>query len=284
MQPRKPLGEKVKEFRERKGWTTAQMAAAVGNDVKRQHIEQLEAAGDRMPRYIVALADAMGASLDDLLDRSPSKYTRAPADQRISTAVAVRAAMASRDRSDFGQRLHTARKAKGYTQTDVQQMLGLSQSTLSELETSALSSGRVVELAALYGVDPAWLATGEGDQAAGLAEDERRTIAQLRAIKAAHPENHLRIVEAIKAYAAGVQHADALLSENFNITDYTRALAAPNISIGAAVQAFGDLLQRIDGPRRRMVVGALHALLERPEDAQEVAALVVSLVGESGRG
>jgi transcriptional regulator with XRE-family HTH domain len=86
MQPRKPLGEKVKEFRARRGWTTAQMAAAVGKDVKRQHIEQLEAAGDRMPRYLVALADAMGASLDDLLDRSPLKYARAPAERQISMA------------------------------------------------------------------------------------------------------------------------------------------------------------------------------------------------------
>jgi len=50
----KTIGEKVKEFRESKGWNAARMAKEVGT--YRQSIENLEAKGDRKPRYIVDLA------------------------------------------------------------------------------------------------------------------------------------------------------------------------------------------------------------------------------------
>lgn len=72
----KNLGKFVKAFRLHpdRGWSTAQMAAAVTRyqapgkpEVKRQHIEQLEATGDRIPRYVVALARTMGTTTDALL-------------------------------------------------------------------------------------------------------------------------------------------------------------------------------------------------------------------------
>lgn len=44
----------------------------------------------------------------------------------------------------------------------VREALGISQGTLSELEGTAASSGKIVEFARLYGVDAAWLSTGEG--------------------------------------------------------------------------------------------------------------------------
>jgi len=77
----KNLGKFVKAFRLHpdRGWSTAQMAAAVTRqqapgkpEIKRQHIEQLEAAGDRIPRYVVALARAMGTTTDALLAGEPS--------------------------------------------------------------------------------------------------------------------------------------------------------------------------------------------------------------------
>lgn len=61
------LGELVKEWRTRSGLTTRQLADRVGHKVKRQHIEQLEAAGDRLPRYLAELAEAMGTTADQLL-------------------------------------------------------------------------------------------------------------------------------------------------------------------------------------------------------------------------
>lgn len=71
----KNIGELAKAFRTdaARGWNTAQMAAEVTKrqppgkpPVLRQHIEQLEAAGDRIPRYIVALAKVMGTTTDAL--------------------------------------------------------------------------------------------------------------------------------------------------------------------------------------------------------------------------
>lgn len=60
----KTIGEQAKEFRLSKGWNTTDMARAVGTS--RQNIESLEEKGDRIPRYLVNLAKAMGVSTDDL--------------------------------------------------------------------------------------------------------------------------------------------------------------------------------------------------------------------------
>lgn len=63
----KTLGDLVKHWREASGLKTADLAKMVGGTVKRQHIEQLEKAGSRTPRYIADLAKAMGTTVDDLL-------------------------------------------------------------------------------------------------------------------------------------------------------------------------------------------------------------------------
>jgi transcriptional regulator with XRE-family HTH domain len=73
-----------------------------------------------------------------------------------------------RERTAFGRRMLRARKDAGLTQTDVCAQLGMSQSTLSELETDANSSGRIAELASLYGADAHYLATGEYAAPVGL--------------------------------------------------------------------------------------------------------------------
>lgn len=67
-----------------------------------------------------------------------------------------------RERTPFGQRMLEARSTAGLTQMEVCKTLSVSQSTLSELETDANSSGRVTEFALLYGCNANWLATGEG--------------------------------------------------------------------------------------------------------------------------
>lgn len=91
--------------------------------------------------------------------------------------------MNTRDRTPFGSRMLIARKRAGLTQIQVQKALGVSQSTLSGLETEAHSSGKVVEYAMLYRVNPHWLATGEGDMDApavdrGAATAQSRGVAQ----------------------------------------------------------------------------------------------------------
>lgn len=60
----KTVGEQAKLFRKEKGWNTTKMDAAVGTS--RQSIENLEASGNRKPRYIDRLAAVMGVTVDSL--------------------------------------------------------------------------------------------------------------------------------------------------------------------------------------------------------------------------
>lgn len=72
--------------------------------------------------------------------------------------------MTERDRTPFGQRLRKARIDAGKTQVQVCEAIGIRQSTLSELETSASGSSYTPALARLYGKDAHFLATGKGQQ------------------------------------------------------------------------------------------------------------------------
>jgi transcriptional regulator with XRE-family HTH domain len=62
----KTIGEQAKAFREARGWSVKEMAAACGTS--RQNIETLEAKGDRTPRYIKELARVMGTKVDVLME------------------------------------------------------------------------------------------------------------------------------------------------------------------------------------------------------------------------
>lgn len=70
------LGDLVKEWRRQSGLSRPELARLIreaaehdspGARVQRQHIDQLEAAGSRTPRYIGDLAKAMGTRVDDLM-------------------------------------------------------------------------------------------------------------------------------------------------------------------------------------------------------------------------
>jgi transcriptional regulator with XRE-family HTH domain len=65
--------------------------------------------------------------------------------------------------TDFAARLRQARDHAELTQVQVCETLGISQGTLSGLEIAAERSIYVVPLARLYGVDPTWLYSGEGE-------------------------------------------------------------------------------------------------------------------------
>ena len=80
----KTIGEKVKEFRESKGWNTTRMAKEVGT--YRQSIENLEAIGDRKPLYIIDLARVMGMTVDDLMGAATATATlTAPSPTLVAT-------------------------------------------------------------------------------------------------------------------------------------------------------------------------------------------------------
>jgi transcriptional regulator with XRE-family HTH domain len=80
----KTLGEQAKEFRLDKGWSPAKMAEEVGGRVSRQSIENLEASGNRLPKYIGDLAHLLGVTVDEMLaeagmfKRPPPKLERWP--------------------------------------------------------------------------------------------------------------------------------------------------------------------------------------------------------------
>lgn len=90
---KKTLGEQVRAFREARGWNSKQMADAVGTS--RQNIESLEQHGNRIPKYIGALATVMGRQLDDILKQAglaPARSLQATAGEpetKFGVATAV---------------------------------------------------------------------------------------------------------------------------------------------------------------------------------------------------
>lgn len=64
----------------------------------------------------------------------------------------------------LAERLKFARNLRQLSQQEVADLVGIAQSTYGRSESGILkSSSKIVELANLFGVNPTWLATGEGD-------------------------------------------------------------------------------------------------------------------------
>jgi SOS-response transcriptional repressor LexA len=66
-------------------------------------------------------------------------------------------------RSEFGERLHQARKRAGLTQSQLSKKAGMAQATLAELERVGTGSSYTPAIADLCGVSVNWLAYGRGD-------------------------------------------------------------------------------------------------------------------------
>lgn len=79
------LGEQVRAYRQDKGWNAGQMADAVGTS--RQNIESLEAHGNRIPKYLGALAVVMGRPVDAMLAEA-GLAPRFAANMAVATAPA----------------------------------------------------------------------------------------------------------------------------------------------------------------------------------------------------
>lgn len=69
--------------------------------------------------------------------------------------------MENEERTPFGRRLFESREAANLTQQQAADAVGMAQGTLAEAEISGKRSGYTSQLAAVYGVDPNWLATGQ---------------------------------------------------------------------------------------------------------------------------
>lgn len=75
----------------------------------------------------------------------------------------------------LGERLKTARKYAGLTQPQLSDKSGVSQQTISNIETGLQDkSTDIVQLAVACGVRPEWLATYDGEMVDGLViHDEK---------------------------------------------------------------------------------------------------------------
>lgn len=90
-------------------------------------------------------------------------------------------------------RLKSARKSAGLTQSQIAQKVGIKQATYSGLETGKqISSTLLPQIAFVLGVRPYWLATGQGprNESDSLDVDERELIAAWRTL----PEESKQLV------------------------------------------------------------------------------------------
>lgn len=65
--------------------------------------------------------------------------------------------------TDFGKRVKAARKHAQLNQKQLAAAVGVSQSNISQIEASAYESAFTTQIAAACGVNPLWLATGDGE-------------------------------------------------------------------------------------------------------------------------
>ena len=77
---------------------------------------------------------------------------------------------APRYRTDFAERLVTARKRAGLSQAQLAKLVGVAQGTISEAETVALGSSKTPAMADALGVSAVWLSSGTGEMFAGVAK------------------------------------------------------------------------------------------------------------------
>ena len=93
--------------------------------------------------------------------------------------------MAANLRAQIASRLRLAREAAGFSQGQVAKRLGLHRPTLSEIEAGRrrVSADELPQLAELYGVDVAWLTSGEPSSADVLYERLMLAARQLGKLK-----------------------------------------------------------------------------------------------------
>lgn len=72
--------------------------------------------------------------------------------------------------TDFGKRLKEARKHAGLTQQQLAKRVGISQSTIAELERTGSGSSHVSTMAVTMRVSAIWLEKGVGDMLAGVVK------------------------------------------------------------------------------------------------------------------
>ncbi|MBF0612372.1 MAG: helix-turn-helix transcriptional regulator, partial [Magnetococcales bacterium] len=76
----------------------------------------------------------------------------------------------------LSDRIQTSRKNAGFTQKELADRVGISQTAIHKLECGrSRSSRRTVAIAIACGVDPIWLETGRGDMISGMVNTSFRS-------------------------------------------------------------------------------------------------------------
>lgn len=114
-------------------------------------------------------------------------------------------------RTDFGRRLKECREDAGLSQPALAKLVDLSQSNISELESSGQGSAAVTKLAIALSVDAHWLATGEGPReplSCPLSIEVQQTIGRLNPAALAKLEAQLRVQLDLPPLPNGLGNSD----------------------------------------------------------------------------
>jgi transcriptional regulator with XRE-family HTH domain len=145
--------------------------------------------------------------------------------------------MTNKARTEYGARLYTARKHAKLTQTAIAKAVGMSQSAYAEAESTGLSSTFTAQLAAACGVNPNWLATGEGSMLANTehARPEADQLADAlavltRALQKADEDARISLEPLLASMAREPEKAGtkARLIVKLLVTSYDNVPAAEN--------------------------------------------------------
>lgn len=109
-------------------------------------------------------------------------------------------------RMELKHRFKAARKYAGITQRDLADLLGITQATISEIETGKTSStSYCARAAAICGVNPLWLEAGKGEMLPIKAEYRQTDIVEELHVSEASvvPAHQIQIVPVVSWVAAG---------------------------------------------------------------------------------
>lgn len=140
------LAERLKFARKQAGLTQIQLSECV--TISQGSLSDLENGRNKSSTNLIQIAN--------ILNVNPNWLATGEGDMELKVVF--------NGENNLAERLKFVRKKKNLTQMDVANAIGITQATYSELERGLVkSSGKIVELANLFGVSPTWLATGQGD-------------------------------------------------------------------------------------------------------------------------
>ena len=149
-------------------------------------------------------------------------------------------------RTNFGERLFKARKHAGLTQVELAKLAGIAQSTMTEAETTANGSTKVMQLAKATGVNPDWLATGKGEMLDRRyrLEDQTTTVAVAQSSSPSYG-----------------------------------GLSATRLSVTQLVLQLGEVLEQQDALTRVAIAPLLQRLASNPEERARISQMIGNAMG-----